>query len=199
MKKSFNKDKNDNTPSLFSFNPPQTNNKRVLKRNLLNNNISYTKFELKAQNNYSPLDINHTNKMIQLNKFKNLLKKDEDKKLSSLISPKISKNDNILKIISPDKKRNKFKKEESLLIKTTLSFDGIRQILKKLVGNNVVENYDEKNLKFICKTKIGKDELIFYLELISMNYEKRIFKSTLIQGETKLYKELLLKIKEKLT
>ena len=56
-----------------------------------------------------------------------------------------------------------------------------------------------KKLKFVCKLKIGKDDFNFYLELIDTNFDKNIFKGTLIQGETRLYKELLLKIKEKLS
>ena len=93
--------------------------------------------------------------------------------------------------------KNKF--EENQLIKTSVSLNKIREVIKKYVGNNVVENNDEKNFKFICKTKIGKDEINFYLELIAVNFGTRIFKGTLIQGETKIYKELLLKIKEKLS
>ena len=124
-------------------------------------------------------------------------KKDIDKdKLNSLMSPKLNKSEIFKKNLTDKKIKNK--KEENLLIKTTISFDEIRQIIKKLIGNNVVENNEEKNFKFICKTKIGKDDLMFYLELIGMNYGRRIFKGTLIQGETKLYKELLLKLKEKL-
>ena len=61
-----------------------------------------------------------------------------------------------------------------------------------------MENNDERNFKFICKTGVGKDDLIFYLELISMNFDTRIFRATLIKGETNIYKDLILKIREKL-
>ena len=134
-----------------------------------------------------------SNKNINVNNKKETNKE----KIMSLISPKLNKND-IFKINIIDKKRIKNKKEENCLIKTCLSLDQIRQILKKLVGNNVIENNEEKNFKFVCKLKIGKDDLIFYLELIAINFETRIFKGTLIQGETRIYKELLLKIKKKL-
>ena len=62
----------------------------------------------------------------------------------------------------------------------------------------MVENRDNGNFKFICKTKCGKDDLIFYLELISKSYDSLTLKGTLSKGETKCYKELLFKIKEKL-
>ena len=204
IKSSFN-DKKDNSSSLFSYSSPKDPNKKNINNNILNNNISYTKFDLKQQNNIFLSDMNKTNKIIQLGKYNFFAKKEKksnnkkeiDKdKLNSLMSPKLNKSEIFKKNLTDKKIKNK--KEENLLIKTTISFDEIRQTIKKLIGNNVVENYEEKNLKFICKTKIGKDDLMFYLELIGMNYGTRIFKGTLIQGETKLYKELLLKLKEKL-
>ena len=111
----------------------------------------------------------------------------------------MSNKNEIIKINSANKKRMKNTKEENLVIKSTLPLEEIRQIIKKIVGNNVVENYEERNVKFICKTRIGKDDLIFHLELISMNFETKIFGGKLIQGETKTYKEILLKLKEKLS
>ena len=87
---------------------------------------------------------------------------------------------------------------EDKLIETKLPLDKIKQSIKKLVGNNVLEGKDNGNFKFICKAKCGKDDLIFHLELISKTYYSFTFKGTLIRGETKFYKDLFLKIKEKL-
>ena len=163
------------------------------------NNISYTRIDNKQRNNYFPLDLSKTNKKMQLNEYNavsykkiNNKKDPNNEKLMSLISPKANKNE-IFKINVFDKKRSKNKKEENGLIKTRLSVEQVRQVIKKFVGNNVVENHDKKKLKFVCKLKIGKDDLNFYLELIDTNFDKNIFKGTLIQGETRLYKELLLK------
>ena len=110
----------------------------------------------------------------------------------------------ILKSSTEMKRRNKANKfhggeiGEDKLIETKLPLDKIKQAIKKLVGNNVLEGKDNGNFKFICKTKYGKEELIFHLELISKTYYSLTFKGTLVRGETKLYKELFLKIKEKL-
>ena len=201
--------KKENTSTLFSFNSPPKDSKKNTGIKFLNNNISFTRFDVIPKNNYFPVDINYTNKMIQLSKYNNLStkdininnnKKDKNKtKLLNLISPKMSNKNEIIKINSANKKRMKNTKEENLVIKSTLPLEEIRQIIKKIVGNNVVENYEERNVKFICKTRIGKDDLIFHLELISMNFETKIFGGKLIQGETKTYKEILLKLKEKLS
>ena len=149
IKTSFNNDKKDNNSTLFLFNSPPTNNKKNTGNKFLNNNISFSRFDIKPKNNYFPVDINKANKMIQLNKYNNLStkdininnnKKDKNKtKLMNLLSPKMNNKNEILKINSVNKKRMKNKKEENLLIKTTLSFEEIRQIIKKIVGNNVVD------------------------------------------------------------
>ena len=52
--------------------------------------------------------------------------------------------------------------------------------------------------RFICKTKNEKEELNFILEVSIKNYDTSIIKGTLEKGETKAYKDLLNKIKEKL-
>ena len=204
--KRFKDERKNNFSSLLSFKSSLPKEEKEIKSNFLNKNISFTRLDNKRRNNYFPLDLNKTNKIMQLNQYNassnkninvNNKKETNKEKIMSLISPKLNKND-IFKINIIDKKRIKNKKEENCLIKTCLSLDQIRQILKKLVGNNVIENNEEKNFKFVCKLKIGKDDLIFYLELIAINFETRIFKGTLIQGETRIYKELLLKIKEKL-
>ena len=203
--KKINNEKKNNFSSLFSFNSSKPKDEKEIRRNFLNNNISYTKIDNKQRNNYFPLDLSKTNKKMQLNEYNavsykkiNNKKDPNNEKLMSLISPKANKNE-IFKINVFDKKRSKNKKEENGLIKTRLSVEQVRQVIKKFVGNNVVENHDKKKLKFVCKLKIGKDDLNFYLELIDTNFDKNIFKGTLIQGETRLYKELLLKIKEKLS
>ena len=203
--KKINNEKKNNFSSLFSFNSSKPKDEKEIRRNFLNNNISYTRIDNKQRNNYFPLDLSKTNKKMQLNEYiavsykKINNKKDpNNEKLMSLISPKANKNE-IFKINVFDKKRSKNKNEENGLIKTRLSVEQVRQVIKKFVGNNVVENHDKKKLKFVCKLKIGKDDLNFYLELIDTNFDKNIFKGTLIQGETRLYKELLLKIKEKLS
>ena len=203
--KKINNEKKNNFSSLFSFNSSKPKDEKEIRRNFLNNNISYTRIDNKQRNNYFPLDLSKTNKKMQLNEYNavsykkiNNKKDPNNEKLMSLISPKANKNE-IFKINVFDKKRSKNKKEENGLIKTRLSVEQVRQVIKKFVGNNVVENHDKKKLKFVCKLKIGKDDLNFYLELIDTNFDKNIFKGTLIQGETRLYKELLLKIKEKLS
>ena len=202
IKTSFNNGLKDNSNSIYSINTPKTNNNKNINK-FLNNNLSYKKYEIIHKNNYFPLD-NNKNKKIMLDKYNNLSQKDIHNKketnkikIASLIPSKINKKDE-LKINTHENKNMKNRKDESQIIKTKLSLDIIRQTIKKFVGNNVVENNLQGNYKFICRTKIGKDDLVFYLELISFNFETRIFKGSLIQGETKLYKELLLKIKEKL-
>ena len=202
IKTSFNNGLKDNSNSIYSINTPKTNNNKNINK-FLNNNLSYKKYEIIHKNNYFPLD-NNKNKKIMLDKYNNLSQKDIHNKketnkikIASLIPSKINKKDE-LKINAQENKIMKNRKDESQIIKTKLSLDIIRQTIKKFVGNNVVENNLQGNYKFICRTKIGKDDLVFYLELISFNFETRIFKGSLIQGETKLYKELLLKIKEKL-
>ena len=202
IKTSFNNGLKDNSNSIYSINTPKTNNNKNINK-FLNNNLSYKKYEIIHKNNYFPLD-NNKNKKIMLDKYNNLSQKDIHNKketnkikIASLIPSKINKKDE-LKINIQENKNMKNRKDESQIIKTKLSLDIIRQTIKKFVGNNVVENNLQGNYKFICRTKIGKDDLVFYLELISFNFETRIFKGSLIQGETKLYKELLLKIKEKL-
>ena len=202
IKTSFNNGLKDNSNSIYSINTPKTNNNKNINK-FLNNNLSYKKYEIIHKNNYFPLD-NNKNKKIMLDKYNNLSQKDIHNKketnkikIASLIPSKINKKDE-LKINAQENKNMKNRKDESQIIKTKLSLDIIRQTIKKFVGNNVVENNLQGNFKFICRTKIGKDDLVFYLELISFNFETRIFKGSLIQGETKLYKELLLKIKEKL-
>ena len=203
IKTSFNNGLKDNSNSIYSINTPKTNNNKNINK-FLNNNLSYKKYEIIHKNNYFPLD-NNKNKKIILDKYNNLSQKDIHNKkesnkikIASLIPSKINKKDE-LKINTHENKNMKNRKDESQIIKTKLSLDIIRQTIKKFVGNNVVENNLQGNYKFICRTKIGKDDLVFYLELISFNFETRIFKGSLIQGETKLYKELLLKIKEKLS
>ena len=202
IKTSFNNGLKDNSNSIYSINTPKTNNNKNINK-FLNNNLSYKKYEIIHKNNYFPLD-NNKNKKIILDKYNNLSQKDIHNKkesnkikIASLIPSKINKKDE-LKINAQENKNMKNRKDESQIIKTKLSLDIIRQTIKKFVGNNVVENNLQGNFKFICRTKVGKDDLVFYLELISFNFETRIFKGSLIQGETKLYKELLLKIKEKL-
>ena len=202
IKTSFNNGLKDNSNSIYSINTPKTNNNKNINK-FLNINLSYKKYEIIHKNNYFPLD-NNKNKKIMLDKYNNLSQKDIHNKkesnkikIASLIPSKINKKDE-LKINIQENKNMKNRKDESQIIKTKLSLDIIRQTIKKFVGNNVVENNLQGNYKFICRTKIGKDDLVFYLELISFNFETRIFKGSLIQGETKLYKELLLKIKEKL-
>ena len=202
IKTSFNNGLKDNSNSIYSINTPKTNNNKNINK-FLNNNLSYKKYEIIHKNNYFPLD-NNKNKKIMLDKYNNLSQKDIHNKketnkikIASLIPSKINKKDE-LKINIQENKNMKNRKDESQIIKTKLSLDIIRQTIKKFVGNNVVENNLQGNFKFICRTKVGKDDLVFYLELISFNFETRIFKGSLIQGETKLYKELLLKIKEKL-
>ena len=202
IKTSFNNGLKDNSNSIYSINTPKINNNKNINK-FLNNNLSYKKYEIIHKNNYFPLD-NNKNKKIMLDKYNNLSQKDIHNKketnkikIASLIPSKINKKDE-LKINIQENKNMKNRKDESQIIKTKLSLDIIRQTIKKFVGNNVVENNLQGNFKFICRTKIGKDDLVFYLELISFNFETRIFKGSLIQGETKLYKELLLKIKEKL-
>ena len=202
IKTSFNNGLKDNSNSIYSINTPKTNNNKNINK-FLNNNLSYKKYEIIHKNNYFPLD-NNKNKKIMLDKYNNLSQKDIHNKketnkikIASLIPSKINKKDE-LKTNTQENKNMKNRKDESQIIKTKLSLDIIRQTIKKFVGNNVVENNLQGNFKFICRTKIGKDDLVFYLELISFNFETRIFKGSLIQGETKLYKELLLKIKEKL-
>ena len=189
IKSSFNDSKQDNK-SLFSMNSPKIISQKNPTAFFLNNNIS------KIQNkNYMRIDEIKKNREAHLNKYNNFSQKDiKVKKETNIekITPK-KKNQSELRIFN-----KKIKQEENQLIKTSVSFDIIKQEIKKLVGNNVVENNDERNFKFICKTKIGKDDLIFHLELISMNFETRVFRATLIQGETSIYKDLILKIKEKL-
>ena len=204
IKTSFNKDKKGDFSSLFSFNSPTNYSKKIISNNFLNNNSLHKRYDVKQKNNLYPIDKNKDNKIIQLRRYNNL-PKDNSKtdinkeKIISGVKPIINKNE-IIKRNSSNKKKIRNKKEENLLIiKTTVSFDEIRQIIKKFVGNNVIEKKDENNLKFICKTKIGKEDLFFNLELININFGIRTFKGTLIQGETNIYKELLLKIKEKLS
>ena len=183
IKTSFNDSKKDNN-SLFIMNSPKIVPQKNPTNFFLNNNISKIK-----------IDENKKSKETHLNKYNNFSQKDiKVKKETNIdkITPR-KKNQSELRIFN-----KKIKQEENQLIKTSVSFDKIKQEIKKLVGNNVVENNDERNFKFICKTKIGKDDLIFYLELISMNFDTRIFRATLIKGETNIYKDLILKIKEKL-
>ena len=96
------------------------------------------------------------------------------------------------------KDKNSTEKENNKLIKTKLPIEKIKYIIKSLVGNNVVCEKNNGFFKFICKAKIGKDDLIFILEIISKNYDTFVLKGTLEKGETKTYKKILKKFKEKL-
>ena len=89
-------------------------------------------------------------------------------------------------------------KENEKLIKTKLPIEKIKQIIKQYVGNNVKSDFSNGFQRFICKTKNEKEELNFILEVSIKNYDTSIIKGTLEKGETKAYKELLNKIKEKL-
>ena len=113
--------------------------------------------------------------------------KTEDLKNNSLCNKKKKK-----------KNRNEMDKTDDKLIKTKFGLDKIKQVIKKYVGNNVLEDKNDGCFKFICKTKLGKDDLIFHLELISKNFDNMVFAGKLIKGETKIYKELFFKIKYKL-
>ena len=186
IKTSFNDSKKDNN-SLFIMNSPKIINQKNPSNFSINSNIS----TISNNKNYFQIAENKKNRETCLNRYNNLSPKDNKPKREVIL-----KKNTVGEIKLFNKK---IKQEDEQIIRTSVSFDNIRQVIKKFVGNNVVENNDERNFKFICKTNIGKDELIFYLELISMNFEMRIFKGTLIQGETKLYKDLLLKIKEKLS
>lgn len=186
IKSSFNDSKKDNNP-LFIMNSPKIINQENPNNFSINSNIS----TISNNKNYFQISENKKNRETCLNRYNNFSPKDNKPKREVIL-----KKNTVGEIKLFNKK---IKQEDEQIIRTSVSFDKIRQIIKKFVGNNVVENNDERNFKFICKTNIGKDELIFYLELISMNFEMRIFKGTLIQGETKLYKDLLIKIKEKLS
>ena len=186
IKTSFNDSKKDNN-SLFIMNSPKIINQKNPSNFSINSNIS----TISNNKNYFQIAENKKNRETCLNKYNNFSPKDNKPKREVILKKNAGGE---IKLFN-----KKIKQEDEQIIRTSVSFDKIRQIIKKFVGNNVVENNDERNFKFICKTNIGKDELIFYLELISMNFEMRIFKGTLIQGETKLYKDLLLKIKEKLS
>ena len=186
IKTSFNDSKKDNN-SLFIMNSPKIINQKNPSNFSINSNIS----TISNNKNYFQIAENKKNRETCLNKYNNFSPKDNKPKREVILKKNAGGE---IKLFN-----KKIKQEDEQIIRTSVSFDNIRQVIKKFVGNNVVENNDERNFKFICKTNIGKDELIFYLELISMNFEMRIFKGTLIQGETKLYKDLLIKIKEKLS
>ena len=115
--KKINNEKKNNFSSLFSFNSSKPKDEKEIRRNFLNNNISYTRIDNKQRNNYFPLDISKTNKKMQLNEYNavsykkiNNKKDPNNEKLMSLISPKANKNE-IFKINVFDKKRSKNKKE----------------------------------------------------------------------------------------
>ena len=186
IKTSFNDSKKDNN-SLFIMNSPKIINQKNPSNFSINSNIS----TISNNKNYFQISENKKNRETCLNRYNNFSPKDNKPKREVILKKNAGGE---IKLFN-----KKIKQEDEQIIRTSVSFDNIRQVIKKFVGNNVVENNDERNFKFICKTNIGKDELIFYLELISMNFEMRIFKGTLIQGETKLYKDLLIKIKEKLS
>ena len=176
-------------------NEPDKNTKKANKTNDINLNISsYKNGKSTSKENIKQKNDNSKNR------------KKDDNHNNNNNEGKITKTE-ISKNISLDKKRNKknnnnksndIEKGDDKLIKTKISLDKIKHIIKKYVGNNVLEGRDSGNFKFICKAKCGKDDLIFHLELISKSFDALIFEGKLIKGETKLYKELFFKIKEKL-
>ena len=103
------------------------------------------------------------------------------------------------KILKNNNNKSDLDKEDDKLMKTKLTLNKIKQIIKRYVGNNVIEIKDNGIFKFVCKAKLGKDELIFHIELISKSYDTLTLKGNLVKGETKIYKDLLNKIKEKLS
>ena len=108
------------------------------------------------------------------------------------------KNNSLCNKKKKKKNRNEMDETDDKLIKTKFELDKIKQVIKKYVGNNVLEDKNNGYFKFICKTKLGKDDLIFHLELISKTFDNMVFEGKLIKGETKIYKELFFKIKYKL-
>ena len=139
--------------------------------------------------------------------------KQNNANVKSIFSRKTNTN-NDSKIVNTEKSKTNSKNKKKLrnnkskidldkgddkCMKTKLTLSKIRPIIKKYVGNNVLESKDNGIFKFICKTKFGKDELIFHIELISKAFDTLTFKGNLVKGETKVYKELLNKIKEKLS
>ena len=131
------------------------------------------------------------------NKVAEYSKNNNSKKLLNNNS-KILKTELPNRTVSHNRKntKNKNGKEDDKLIFTKFPKDKIKQIIKRYVGNNVKE---ESIDKFICKTKKGKDEIVFTFEIVKQNFDNIILKSNLNKGETKAYKELLSKIKEKLS
>ena len=103
------------------------------------------------------------------------------------------------KILKNNNNKSDLDKEDDKLMKTKLTLNKIKQIIKRYVGNNVLEIKDNGIFKFVCKAKLVKDELIFHIELISKSYDTLKLKGNLVKGETKIYKDLLNKIKEKLS
>ena len=200
----------------------------LINNNLKKDFIEFNTISNKYYNNYikskkyEERTNQHNSQLISL--FSQPNEKEEDKKINNYgnnnsksrskekISSKNYKQKSIKTEITPNNSQNKRKqknnknldisfnneKGDDKLIKTKLSLDQIKQIIKKYVGNNVVENRDNGNFKFICKTKCDKDDLIFHLELISKSYDSLTLKGTLVKGETKFYKELIFKIRERI-
>ena len=197
IKKYQEKNSQHNSQLLSLFSQPNEDkidkrNKKIIKSNDINIAI--------YKNSISPVKENSNIKSIN-NSRKNLFSRKNDNKNNGetkCVKTDISYNSQNKKKSKSRIKDNNEKCENIKLIKTKLSLDKIKQIIKRYVGNNVVEGRDNGNFKFICKTKFEKDDLIFHLELISKTYDGLTLKGILVKGETRYYKELLFKIKEKL-
>ena len=193
----MNNQHNSQLISLFSQpneNESDKNNKKVNKTNDININISSYKYGKSPSKENIKHNINNNSKNRKKDETHNNNNNNEGKSVKTGISKNISLN----KKRNKNNKNNDIEKGDGKLIRTKISFDSIRHIIKRYVGNNVLESKDNGNFKFICKTKCGKDDLIFHLELISKSFDVLTFEGTLVKGETKLYKELFFKIKEKL-
>ena len=183
--------------SLFSQPNEDKSDKKCKNINKSNDrNITICKNAISPEKETSNIKLNNNNSRKNLFSRKNDNKNNAE---SKFVKTDISYNSqNKRKSQSKIKDNNNEKCQDIKLIKTRLSLDKIKQIIKRYVGNNVVEGRDNGNFKFICKTKFEKDDLIFHLELISKTYDGLTLKGILVKGETRYYKELLFKIKEKL-
>ena len=198
IKKFQEKNNQHNSQLLSLFSQPNENEDKSNKKNRKinkSNDINIAIYKYSQENENMKKNDNNSRKNI-------FSRKNENNNESKILKTDISNN-------SQNKRKNRSKNnndhndkndknEDIKLIKTKLSLDKIKQIIKKYVGNNVVESRDNGNFKFICKTKFEKDDLIFHLELISKTYDTLTLKGILVKGETRYYKELLYKIKEKL-
>ena len=74
----------------------------------------------------------------------------------------------------------------------------IKQIVKSIIGSNLVVTKENGKTIFHCKKSCAKCVIIFDLIISTTNITDSLIEGKLINGDTNIYKDLFEKIKQKL-